>query len=95
MKETRAKTTMITSASSGVGRLKKSLKKKMMEKSTIRPFFVSKSRDVFQLLGGYRWVEKRWTRIARVPERYRTRAFESLEGFCMYTHYGRVGAIPT
>ena len=30
-----------------LGRLKKSLKKKMMEKSTIRPFTVRKSRDVF------------------------------------------------
>ena len=29
------------------------------------------------------------------PERYRTRAFASLEGFRMYTHYGCVGAIPT
>ena len=47
MKETRAKTTMITSASSDVGRSKKSLKKKMMDKSTIRPFTVSKSRDAF------------------------------------------------
>ena len=28
-------------------------------------------------------------------ERLRTRALESLEGFLMYTHYGRVGAIPT
>ena len=28
-------------------------------------------------------------------ERPRTRALESLEGFLMYTHYGRVGAIPT
>ena len=40
-------------------------------------------------------MDKRWNRIARGPERYRTRAFESLEGFRMYTHYGRVGAIPT
>ena len=48
MKETRAKITMITSASSDVGYSKKSLKKKkMMNKSTIRPFSVSKSRDVF------------------------------------------------
>ena len=46
MKETRAKTTMITSASSDVGRSKKSLKK-MMDKSRIRPLSVSKSRDVF------------------------------------------------
>ena len=28
-------------------------------------------------------------------EKLRTRALESLEGFLMYTHYGRVGAIPT
>ena len=28
-------------------------------------------------------------------ERLRTRELESLEGFLMYTHYGRVGAIPT
>ena len=47
MKETRAKTTMITSASSDVGRSKKSLKKKMMDKWRIRPLSVSKSRDVF------------------------------------------------
>ena len=47
MKETRAKTTMITSASSDVDRSKKSLKKKMMDKSRIRPLSVSKSRDVF------------------------------------------------
>ena len=42
MKETRAKTTMITSASSDVGRSKKSLKK-MMDKLRIRLL----SRDVF------------------------------------------------
>ena len=29
------------------GRLKKSLEKKMMDKSTIQPFSVTKSRDVF------------------------------------------------
>ena len=29
------------------GHLKKSLKKKMMDKSTLQPFSVSKSRDVF------------------------------------------------
>ena len=28
-------------------------------------------------------------------ERLRMRALESLEGFLMYTHYGRGGAIPT
>ena len=39
--------TLITSASSDVGHLKESLKKKMMDKSTIRPLPVSKSRDVF------------------------------------------------
>ena len=33
--ETRAKTTMITAASSDVGRSKKSFKKKMMDKSRI------------------------------------------------------------
>ena len=51
MKETRAKATMITSASSDIGRLKKSLKvkkkKKKMDKSTIQLLSVSKSRDVF------------------------------------------------
>ena len=47
MKETCEKTTTITSASSDVGRSKKSLKKKMMDKSRIRPLSVSKSRDVF------------------------------------------------
>ena len=46
MKETRAKTTTITSANSDVGRSKKSLKKKM-DKLKIRPLSVSKSRDVF------------------------------------------------
>ena len=81
MKETCVKTMMITSASSEVGRLKKSLRKKMMDKWTIRPLSVSKSIDVFYLLGGYRWVDKHWNRIARGPERYRTRAFESLQGF--------------
>ena len=35
MKEIRAKTTMITAPSSDVGRSKKSLKKKMMDKSRI------------------------------------------------------------
>ena len=35
MKETHTKTTMITSASSDVDRSKKSLKKKMMDKSRI------------------------------------------------------------
>ena len=33
--------------------------------------------------------------MARGPEGYRTQAFESLEGFRMYTPYGRVSAIPT
>ena len=49
MKETRARTTMITSASCGIGHLKKSLKKKkqMMDKLTIQPLAVSKSRDAF------------------------------------------------
>ena len=28
-------------------------------------------------------------------ERLRTRALKSLEGFLMYAHYGRVGAIPS
>ena len=54
--------------------------------------------SVFQLLGEYRWVDTCWNRIARGPERYKTRAnasilylsgplaqvFESLEGFRMY-----------
>ena len=51
MKETRVRTTMTASASSDVGHLKKSLKKKKkqkrMDKPTIRPLSVSKSRDVF------------------------------------------------
>ena len=50
MKETRARTTMITSASGGIGHLKKSLKKKkqkMMDKLTIQPLSVSKSRNAF------------------------------------------------
>ena len=48
MKETHAKTTMTILASSDVGRLKKSLKKKTMtEKLMIQPLFISKSRDVF------------------------------------------------
>ena len=46
----------------------------------------------FSHLGG---IEKRRSRIAKCPERFRTRAFMSLEGFRMYTQYGRVGAIPT
>ena len=46
----------------------------------------------FSHLGG---IEKRRSRIAKCPERLRTRAFMSLEGFRMYTQYGRVGAIPT
>jgi len=33
------------------------------------------------------WVDKRDS--YRGPERYRTQAFESLEGFRMNTHYGR------
>ena len=33
--------------------------------------------------------------IAMYIERLRTRALKSLEGFLMYAHYGRVGAIPT
>ena len=49
MKETRARTTMITSASSDVHRLKKSLKKKQrkMDKSMIQLLSVSKTRGVF------------------------------------------------
>ena len=49
MKETRVKTTMISSASSYVGRLKKSLKEEedVVYKSTIRALSVSKSRHVF------------------------------------------------
>ena len=47
MKETGAKTTMITSASSDVGRSKKSRRIKVMDKSRIRPLSVSKSRDMF------------------------------------------------
>ena len=83
MKETRAKTTMITLASSDIDRLKKSLKKKkkkrkkMMDKSTIRPLSVTKSRDVSYILGEYRWVDKCWNRMARGPERYRAQAFEN------------------
>ena len=43
MKETRVKTTMITS---DVGCSKKSPKKKMMDKPRIQPLSVNKSRDV-------------------------------------------------
>ena len=31
--------------------------------------------------------------IAKYPERLTTRVLASLEGFCMYTHYGCAGAI--
>ena len=34
-------------------------------------------------------------RMAKGPERFRMRAFESFHGFHMYMHYGRVSAIPT
>jgi len=51
MKETRERTTMITSGSSDVSRLKKipyqEEMQKMMDKSMIGPLSVSKSRDVF------------------------------------------------
>ena len=55
--------------------LNKSLKNKKnrkKDKTTLRPFSGSKSRDAFQC-----WVEKRWNRIARGPERLRTRALAS------------------
>ena len=34
-------------------------------------------------------------RVAMCLERLRTLARGCSEGFCMYTHYGRVGATPT
>jgi len=40
-------------------------------------------------------VEKRLNRGAMYLEWLRTLAQGTLEGFCMYTHYGRVGTIPT
>ena len=66
-----------------------------MNKSKVQPFSGSKSSDAFQPLRGYCLVEKRQNRIAKCPEWLRTRAFASLVGFCIYTHYGRVSAIPT
>ena len=95
MKVIGAKTTVKTSATSDVGRLTKSLKKMKMNNLTFRRFSVGKCGDAFLLRGGYRWIEKGWNRIAMYLERLRTRALKSLEGFLMYAHYGRVGAIPT
>ena len=66
-----------------------------MNNLTVQPFSGNKSADRLELLGRYRWVEKRLNRVAMCLERPRTQAQGSLEGFCMYTHYGRVGAIPT
>ena len=63
-----------------------------MNKSKVWSFSGSESSDAFQPLRGYCSVEKRRNRIAtcKCPERLRTRAFMSLEGFRMYMHYGRV-----
>ena len=47
----------------------------------------------FSHLGGVVLVEKHQNWIAKYPERLTTRVFVSLEGFCMYMHYGCVGAI--
>ena len=41
-----------------------------------------------------RSVEKSGNRMAMVPERHRTRAFENLESFHMYSHYGCVAVGP-
>ena len=66
-----------------------------MKKWRVWSFSATKSSDVLKLIGGYRWVEKRWSRIAKCLGRLRTRALGSLAGFPMYTHYAHVGAIPT
>ena len=66
-----------------------------MNKSKVQPFSGGKSSDAFSPPRRHRSVEKHRNRIARYPERPRTRAFASLEGFRMYTHYGCVGVIPT
>ena len=99
MKVIGGKTMVKTSATSNVGCLTKSLKEdekmKKMNKSKLQPFSGSRSSDAFQPLRGYLSVEKCWNRIAKCPETLRTRAFASLEGFRMYVHYGRVGAIHT
>jgi len=71
------------------------LLKKKDEQLTVQPFSRSKSGDRLLLPGRYRWVEKRLNRLAMCLERLRMLARGCLEGFCMYTHYGRVSAIPT
>ena len=38
--------------------------------------------------------ERQRNRIARCLDRLGVLALESLGGFCIYTHYGHVGAIP-
>ena len=50
---------------------------------------------VHALLGRYHWVEKCLNGVAKYLERFRILAQGSLEDFCVYTHYERVGAIPT
>ena len=92
LKEIRAKATVIALASFDVGRLKKSLEE---ENQRFSRFLAVSLAMRFSHLGGYHSVEKRWNRIAKCPEWLTTRAFATLEGFRMYTHYGCVGAIPT
>ena len=89
------KITIKTSATSDVGRLTKSLKKMKMNNLTVRRFLTAGVALHVRLRRRYRWIEKRSKRIAMCLERLRTRVLESLEGFPMYAHYGRVGAIPT
>ena len=51
----------------------KEIRKK--NKSPVRSFPGSKSKDAFELLfGGYHWIEKRW---AKCPQRLRTQVFAS------------------
>ena len=47
----------------------------------------------FSYLGGI--VGQHLNGVAKCLERLRTRVQGSLEGFCMYTHYGHVGTILT
>ena len=97
MKDVRTKATLITLASCGVGQLKNLLRRvrRIMNNSMVQPFSGSKSADRLQLLGMYRWVEKHLNRVAVCLEMLRILVRGSLEGFCMYTHYGHGGAIPT
>ena len=89
MKVIGVKTTVKTSASSDTGRLTKSED----EQFDLSAIFCQ---QVWRfILATWAGIEKGWNRIAMYLERLRTRALKSLEGFLMYAHYGRVGAIPT